>query len=108
MQKRVRVVFANDELENEFNNLSDNDILKKRINRVIERLKEKPNFGQPIAKKLIPNRYRELGFNNAFWVDLGKEERLIYSLISENKEDIIATIIEWFIRHKDYERRFRY
>ena len=66
MQKRVRVVFANDELENEFNNLSDNDILKKRINRVIERLKEKPNFGQPIAKKLIPNRYRELGFNNAF------------------------------------------
>jgi len=48
--------------------------------------------------------------NNAFWVELskGKGWRLIYSLTSEDEIEIIAIILEWFIRHKDYGRRFGY
>ena len=35
--------------------------------------------------------------------------RLIYTLTPGDKEDeIIAIIVEWFTRHKDYERRFGY
>jgi hypothetical protein len=77
---------------------------------VIERLKQKPSFGQPIAKKLIPKEYQREGVDDAFWVELskGKGWRLIYSLTSEDEIKIVAIILEWFTRHKDYDRRFGY
>ena len=108
--KRVRVKFLNDKLEKEYLNLSEDDKLKKRINWIIERLKENPVFGQPIAKRLIPKEYKNRGIDNAYWVELnkGKGWRLIYTLTAENEIEIIAIILEWFTRHKDYERRFGY
>ena len=110
MQKPVRVKFLNSDLEKEYLALSEEDPLKKRINWVIERLKQNPSFGQPIAKRLIPKEYTKEGITNAFWVELsaGKGWRLIYSLTSENEVEIIAIILEWFTRHKDYDRRFGY
>lgn len=110
MLKEVKVKFLNDKLEKDYLNLLENDQLKKRINYIISRIKEKPNFGQPIAKRLIPKEYRKQGANNAFWVELSKDKgwRLIYSLTSENKFEITAIILEWFTRHKNYERRFGY
>lgn len=73
MHKRVVVKFINDEIENEFINLLDDDRIKKKINCVIERIKENPNFGQLIAKMLIPYEYKIKGVNNAFWIELNKE-----------------------------------
>ena len=110
MLKRVRVKFLNDKLEREYLALSGDDPLKKRIDWVIERLKQKPAFGQPIAKRLIPKEYQREGIDNAFWVELskGKGWRLIYSLTSEDEVEIVAIILEWFTRHKDYDRRFGY
>ena len=108
MKKRVDVKFINDEIENEYLNLPDNDRTKKKIDWVIERIKENPNFAQPIAKRLIPKEYKNQGANNAFWVELSKDSRLIYSLSPQNKEEITATILEWFTSHKDYEKRFGY
>ena len=110
MSKRVKVKFLNDKLEKEYLDLSDDDKLKRRINWIIERLKENPAFGQPIVKRLIPEYYKKQGVNNAYWVELnkGKGWRLIYTLTAENEIEIIAIILEWFTRHKDYERRFGY
>ena len=109
-KKRVKVVFADSSLEEAYNNLPSENKLKRKINWVIERIKEKPAFGQPIAKKLIPKEYKEKDIDNAFWVELnkGKGWRLIYSLKSFSEIEIIAIILEWFTRHKDYERRFKY
>lgn len=73
MQKRVVIKFINDKIESEFLNLTDNDRIKKKINWVIEKIKENPNLGQPIAKRLIPHEYKIKGVNNAFWVELSKE-----------------------------------
>lgn len=108
MLKRVKVKFINDKLENEYLNLPEDDRIKKKINWIMERIKENPNFGQSISKKLIPDKYKINGVNNAFWIELNKESRLIYTLSSENPDEITATILEWFTRHKDYERRFGY
>ncbi len=110
MPKLVRVKFLNDNLEREYLALSENDLLKKRIDWVIERLKQNPAFGRPIAKSLIPKEYKKEGVDNAFWVELNKGRgwRLIYSLTSEDEIEIIAIILEWFTRHKEYERRFGY
>ena len=110
MTKLVRVKFLNDKIEREYLVLSNDAPLKKRIDFIISRLKENPFFGQPIAKRLIPKEYKKEGVENAFWVELskGKGWRLIYSLTSENEIEIIAILLEWFTKHKDYERRFGY
>ncbi len=110
MTKPVRVKFLNDKLEKEYLCLSENDNLKRKIDEVINKLKERPFFGQPISKRLIPKEYKKEGVSNAFWVELNKREgwRLIYALTSEDETEIIAIILEWFIRHKEYERRFGY
>ena len=110
MKKEVSIVFVNDELEQEFLNLPEDDFLKKRIKYIMERIKENPTFGRPIAKRLIPKEYINQGIDNAFWVELskGKGWRLIYSLTPNGEAEIIAIILEWFTRHKDYERRFKY
>lgn len=110
MRKKVRVKFLTDRLEREYLSLSEEAPLKKRIDYTINRIKEKPTFGQPIAKRLIPKVYIKQGINNAYWVELskGKGWRLIYTLTAENKIEIVAIILEWFTRHKDYGRRFGY
>ena len=110
MFKDVNVKFLTRKLEKEYLELPENDKLKKKLNFIINRLKEKPHFGQPIAKRLIPIQYTQQGIKNAYWVELskGKGWRLIYSLTSENEFEIIAIILEWFNSHKKYEKRFNY
>lgn len=110
MLKKVSVKFLSDELEKEYLELSESDRLKKRINQIIERIKENPIFGQPIAKRLIPKEYKEQGVNNAYWIELSKGRGwcLIYTLTVESEVEIIAIILEWFTKHKDYDRRFGY
>ena len=106
----VKVVFENTKLEEAYESLSDSDPLKRRINSVIDKIKEKPAFGQPIAKRLIPKQYKKKGIDNVFWVDLskGKGWRLIYSLKSFSEIEIVAILLDWFTRHKDYGRKFGY
>jgi Txe/YoeB family toxin of Txe-Axe toxin-antitoxin module len=109
MKKRVIVTFRTPLLKKSFDELSEDDPLKKRIRRVIEGIKQNPlGYGKPIAKNKIPKVYFNEGFDNAFWVDLSKSWRLIYSLTGVNEVEILAIILEWFTSHKDYEKRFRY
>ena len=109
MDKRVVIKFRNPLLKKNFEELSENDPLKKRIKRAIERIKQNPlNSGRPISKNKIPKIYLGEGFDNAFWVDLSRSWRLIYSLTGINEVEILAIILEWFTSHKDYGRRFGY
>ena len=106
---KVIVIFENEHLKQAYEELSETDYLKKRIDFIIERIKGDTSFGQPIAKRLIPREYKDKGFNNAFWVELSKRGwRLIYALKSHSEDEINAIILEWFTSHKDYERRFGY
>ena len=109
MNKEVIVKFKNPSLKRDFDGLSEDDPLKKRIRRVIEGIKQNPlSYGRPISKDKIPDVYFKEGFDNAFWVDLSKSWRLIYSLTSITEVEILAILLEWFTSHKDYERRFKY
>ena len=106
---KVTIIFENDSLKKTYDELPNTSYLKKRIDYITERINSKPNFGQPIAKKLIPKEYKDKGFNNAFWVELSKQGwRLIYSLKSPTDNLTTAIILEWFTSHKDYEKRFGY
>ena len=109
MNKKVTIIFRNPLLKKSFDDLSEEDLLKKRIRRAIEGIKQNPlGYGLPIGKNKIPKIYSDEGFTNAFWVDLSKSWRLIYSLTSPNEVEIIAILLEWFTKHKEYERRFKY
>lgn len=109
MEKSVIVKFKNPLLKESFDELSENDPLKKRIRRTVEGIKQNPlSYGQPISKSKIPKVYFAEGFTNAYWVDLSKSWRLIYTLTSTSEVEILAIILEWFTSHKEYERRFNY
>ena len=103
-----KVVFSNDNLEKTFNDLPENDWLKKALKRAIEDLKTNAFCGECIAKDLIPKEYlEEYKINNLYWYPLPNGWRLVYSLMNNEIVGILAVIIEYF-NHKDYERRFKY
>jgi hypothetical protein len=102
------VIFAKDELENEFNSFSEGDWLKKAISRAIDDLNYNVFCGRKITKKLIPKTYvQKYGIDNLWWYGLPNAWRLVYSVLTPSNEEILCMIVEWF-DHKDYERRFGY
>ncbi len=51
------IIFADDEVEEEFNNFSDDNILKKGILRIMDKFKQNVFCGDGISKKIIPKIY---------------------------------------------------
>ena len=108
MKKHSKVVFADDNLEKEFNKLDNNNEIRKFIIRAIKDIQENSFCGIQIPKRLIPKEYiRKYGINNLWKYDLPDGWRLLYSITTPNKVEIISVIIEWF-DHKNYERKFKY
>ncbi len=108
MIKRSKVVFVSETLEKTFESLQENKILKKHIRRAIEEIKENAFVGTRIPKRLFPKEYIvKYNITNLWKYDLPNGWRLIYTLTSPNKVEIISVILEWF-SHPDYERRFKY
>jgi Txe/YoeB family toxin of Txe-Axe toxin-antitoxin module len=108
MIKPSKVKFISEELEKEFESLSENEHIKKAIIRAIEDLKQNAFWGIQIPKKLIPNEYiQKYQVKNLWKYDLPMGWRLIYTITVEDEINIISAILEWF-DHKDYEKRFRY
>jgi len=106
----TELYFADKKVEETYNKLrysSVNKQLYKFIKRALEDIKENPECGIAISKKLIPKIYiKKYSINNLFKYDLPSGWRLFYSL-EEGKIEIMAIIIEW-MNHKDYEKRFGY
>jgi len=108
MIKKSEVIFADDKIEKEFNNLSENDELKRHINRAIDEIKNNAFCGIQLPKRLIPKEYiQKFGVRNLWKYDLPSGWRLIYSISTPNKIEILTIILEWF-NHPEYERRFHY
>lgn len=108
MIKASRVVFISDELEKDFNELEDDDPIKKGIIRAINDLKENAFSGIQIPKRLFPKEYvQKYGIKNLWKYDLPNAWRLLYTVTAENEVDLISAILEWF-DHKMYERKFKY
>lgn len=108
MIKPSKVKFISDELEKEFNQLGDEDPIKKGIIRIITELRENAFSGTQIPKHLFPKEYvQKYGINNLWKHDLPNAWRLLYTITPDNEIQLISAILEWS-DHKDYERRFSY
>jgi len=106
--KPSAVVFISDELENNFNELREDDPIKKGIVRAIKDLKVNAFSGIQVPKRLFPKEYiTKYGINNLWKYDLPNGWRLFYTVTAENEVELISAILEWF-NHKEYERKMKY
>jgi Txe/YoeB family toxin of Txe-Axe toxin-antitoxin module len=106
--RKSEVVFADEKVEREFYDLEKSDEIKKGIIRAITDIKENAFCGIPIPKKLIPKDYvKKYKVKNLWKYDLPNGWRLVYTIATPNKIEIISVILEWF-NHSHYERKFNY
>ncbi len=61
--------------------------------------------GIQVPKKLIPKKYRHL--DNLWKYNLPDAWRLIYTIKSPDKVEVISVILDW-MDHKNYERLFKF
>ncbi|MEK6983554.1 MAG: hypothetical protein AABX33_03190 [Nanoarchaeota archaeon] len=80
--------------------------LLNSINRVIEILKNNPQYGDPIPKRLIPNSLIKEGIQNLYRVELSNFWRMLYT-IEGNKVEILVFILN-IMNHKEYNKLFGY
>lgn len=106
--KPSEVVFADDKIEKEFDNLDNSNEIKIYIKRAIRDIQLNAYCGIQIPKKLFPREYvQKYGINNLWKYDLPDGWRLVYSVMTPTKVEILAVILEWF-DHKEYARKFHY
>ena len=106
--KPERIVFVDESLEKSFNELKEEDPIKKSIIRAIKALKEDAFSGRNVKKNLIPKSLiQKYGINNLWIFNLPDGWRMLYVLTPSEEVQIIAVILDW-MNHKDYEKLFKF
>jgi len=113
--KKVRVIFSPEaeEVYKHLNEISasskiDRSILNA-INKKVELIKVNIHYGEPIAKRLIPEEYKtKFEATNLFRVELPNFWRMMYTLTDgESQIEIVAFVLD-VLDHKDYDKKFGY
>lgn len=106
--KASKIIFIDSDLEKTFKSLSEKDSIKKALKRAIVDIKNNCYVGRNVKKKLIPRKLMDKYKINNLWIyNLPSAWRLLYSITSPEKVEIIAVILDW-MDHKDYERLFKF
>ena len=108
--KEVRVLLR-DQAKESFLELKkredkESQTLLNSIKRIIDILKENPQYGDPIAKRLIPLTFQQDGIQNLYRTELSNYWRLLYTL-EGNKVEIFAFVLS-IVDHKEYDKLFGY
>ncbi|MDP3734705.1 MAG: hypothetical protein Q8R37_05745 [Nanoarchaeota archaeon] len=110
---RVKLSVEAEEVYNHLNKEASTSkaerMILKAINQKVELIKVNPHYGNPIAKTLIPEEYRQkYRSTNLFRVELPAFWRMLYTLTDgESEIEIIAFVLD-FINHKEYDKKFGY
>ena len=96
-------------LNNEAPTSKTERMIFKAVNQKVELIKSNPHFGDPVAKRLIPEEYKiKYGITNLFRVELPAYWRMLYTLTDgESEIEIIAFVLD-VITHKEYDKKFGY
>ncbi|PIN99950.1 hypothetical protein COT72_03900 [archaeon CG10_big_fil_rev_8_21_14_0_10_43_11] len=106
--KEIKVGFLNKDVENqieEFNNSSFKAIYHK-IQEIKKLLKDNPEMGRNVKKKLIPKKYR--GFSNLNIINLPDGYRLLYTIGGSNDIEIVGVLLVDCLSHPDYDTLFNF
>ena len=84
-------------------------MMLKAVNQKVEIIKASAHYGNPIAKDLIPNEYKQkYGVTNLFRVELPPFGRMLYTLTNtENEIEITAFVLD-IADHEQYNKKFGY
>jgi hypothetical protein len=83
-------------------------MILKAINQKRELIKQNIHYGNPIAKNLIPEEYKEkYSATNLFRVELPAFWRLLYTLTNNEEVEIVAFVLD-IIDHPTYDDKFGY
>jgi len=113
--KKVRVILS-PEAEKVYKHLNEeapksktDQTILKAINKKVELIKANPHYGNPIAKKLIPQEYKDkYSVSNLFRIELPNFWRMLYTLTDgETNIEIIAFVLD-VIDHPTYDKKFAY
>ncbi len=106
IKKSDGIDFTNSSIKEAFDNIKERDKkFYKNLTRAFNDILENAFCGIQIPKRLFPREYKH--FDNLWKYNLPDAWRLIYTIKSPNKIEIISVILEW-MNHKDYERKFKY
>ena len=112
--KLVRVVLS-PEAEEVYKKLNEESetskqarMILKAINNKIELIKANIHYGNPVAKNLIPEEYKQkYSVINLFRVELPAFWRMLYTLTNNEEIEIIAFVLD-IIDHPTYNKKFGY
>ena len=113
--KGVRVIFSPEaeEVYKHLNEVAPNSKIDRSIlnaiNKKVELIKANIHYGEPIAKRLIPEEYKtKYEATNLFRVELPSFWRMLYTLTDgESQIEIVAFVLD-VLDHKDYDKKFGY
>jgi len=112
--KEVRVILSPEaeEVYKKLNKESENSkqarMILKAVNNKIELIKANIHYGNPIAKNLIPDEYKQkYGTTNLFRVELPAFWRMLYTLTNNEEVEIVAFVLD-IIDHPTYNKKFKY
>ena len=108
--KKVRI-FLKDQAKESYiklkkRNDKESQSILNSIERIKEILKQNPQHGNPINKKLIPKQFIKLNIKNLYRVELSNYWRMLYTIEGNNIE--IYLFILTIADHKDYNKLFGY
>jgi len=103
------VKFGDEKLKEAFESLKNFDRdLYEQIDKATDEISKNVFCGRNVKKKLIPkeliNKYE---IDNLWIYNLRSGWRLLYSVTSPDKIQILAIVLDW-MDHKDYERLFKF
>ena len=83
-------------------------MILKAINQKKELIKQNIHYGNPVAKNLIPEEYKEkYSATNLFRVELPAFWRMLYMLTNNEEVEIVAFVLD-IIDHPTYDDKFGY
>ena len=103
------IVFADSRVKEAWKHALETDKeLAKHLERAKKDILENAFCGRSVQKKLIPREYlKKYRINNLWIYDLPSAWRLLYSITTPSKIEIISVVLDW-MNHKEYVRRFKF
>jgi len=103
------IKFIDKNLKEAFEIIKETDKdLHSQIDKATDEISKNVFCGRNVRKKLIPREFsRKYRINNLWIYNLRSGWRLLYSVSSPDKVQILAIVLDW-MNHKDYEKLFKF
>jgi len=103
VEKEGKITFCDEKLKEAFEESEQKEKeLYEQLQKAFEEISKNVFCGRNVKKELIPKELmKKYGINNLWIYNLREGWRLLYSITTPDKIEIIAIMLDW-MNHKDY------